>query len=142
MAIRITREDLLALLYRLHERAPERPTPTIQVWEALGTGILPRAALFLSHRLGQVQRSGAVLSLTPAGLEAGSKLIQKHRLWESWLSKHTTLADDHLHAPAHRMEHFIDQGLMDEVAREADHPTTDPHGKPIVRTEAQETSNN
>ncbi len=131
MALRITREDILALLYRLHERAPERPTPMTQVWEALGTGALPRTALFLSRRLGQVQRSGAELHLTPAGMAAGSKLIQKHRLWESWLSKHTTLADDHLHAPAHRMEHFIDQGLLDKVAADAEHPALDPHGKPI-----------
>lgn len=131
-AVRITREDLLSLLYRLHERAPEQPTPIAQVWKALGTDMLPRIALFSARRLGHIQRSGAVVTLTPAGIAAGSKLIQKHRLWESWLSKHTTLPEDHLHAPAHRMEHFLDDGLIDKVAADADHPKQDPHGKPIV----------
>jgi hypothetical protein len=37
------------------------------------------------------------------------------------------------------MEHFIDQGLMDEVAAEAEHPTIDPHGKPIGEIRSLET---
>lgn len=124
-ALRITREDILALLYRLHERTPEHPAPIAQVRNAVGAGRLLRLALFISRGRGQIQRTGAALRLTPAGLEAGAKLVQKHRLWESWLSKHTTLAEDHLHAPAHRMEHFIDQGLMHKLAEDAEHPTTE-----------------
>ena len=41
---------------------------------------------------------------------------------------------DHLHAPAHRAEHYIDDALRTELASELASPPVDPHGREIPAT--------
>lgn len=131
MAFRIASEDILALLYRVQERTPQRGMPRIKIQSALGKGVVPAIALFLATRVGNIIKNETGFILTAKGSAKGATLVQKHRLWESWLAKHTILAEDHLHGSAHRVEHFIDEQLMDRVFKEADNPQVDPHGKPI-----------
>jgi Mn-dependent DtxR family transcriptional regulator len=38
---------------------------------------------------------------------------------------------DHVHAPADRVEHFINQPLRDELQKAVDDPQQDPHGRSI-----------
>ena len=69
--------------------------------------------------------------MSEIGRQAGGKLIRKHRLWEAYLAKHTPLPSDHLHDPADRVEHYITNELVHEVAQDVGFPQKDPHGQPI-----------
>jgi Mn-dependent DtxR family transcriptional regulator len=68
--------------------------------------------------------------LTARGLESGRELVRKHRLWETYLARDLGLPADHLHAPAHREEHFIAGELLEVLEREVE-VGVDPHGRPI-----------
>jgi len=47
------------------------------------------------------------------------------------MARHFTLPDDHLDETAHRVEHFLDERLLSELADELEHPEHDPHGRAI-----------
>lgn len=149
LTLRIAREDLLADLYRQHElaigvvcpaevssdAAPSAPaehrnapggSPARSTW-------IRRLALreLLAGGLAMRGRGpGHDLQLTDRGRQVAQELIRVHRLWESYLSQDLGLAADHLHAPAHREEHFIAGELLEALEREVA-ARTDPHGKPI-----------
>lgn len=130
LSLRIAREDLLGRLYRQHEfvhgevpAISEGPEPSTPRWLAL----LARGSL---RRRGEAVAGETELRLTERGLERGRELLRAHRLWESFLARDLGLAPDHLHAPAHREEHFIDSALAEQLQREIG-AAIDPHGKPI-----------
>ena len=77
------------------------------------------------------------IELTPLGRAEAQSLVGGHRLWEAYLSKHFHLADDHLHAPAERMEHYISGEMRDALREDLTSPTHDPHGRPIPQTPDQ-----
>lgn len=134
MSIRIAGDDLLGLLYRMEERQMADTTglaPSL-VAQRLGHG---RWVTWLSlrnlrrHQL--LTHEGEALRLTDRGRKTARSLVRSHRLWESYLQKHFALPPDHLHAPAHRAEHFIDSDLRTELANELASPPVDPHGREI-----------
>ena len=49
------------------------------------------------------------------------------------MAKHFPLASDHLHETAHRVEHFLDGEMRDEIESELDDHTEDPHGRSIPK---------
>jgi len=59
-------------------------------------------------------------------------LVQRHRVYESYL-ENLGYAEDHIHAAADRVEHFISPQLAQAVDAAAGNPSVDPHGKPIPR---------
>jgi manganese/zinc/iron transport system permease protein len=130
-AIRVALEDTLAVLYRLHEQNPNSRISGTRLRDAIGSGWVQRVAFFWAGRLGYLSGGAGGVTLTSRGIEVGSSLVHRHRLWESWLAKHTRLEDDHLHAAAHRVEHFLDEGMTQAVAAASGHPERDPHGRPI-----------
>ena len=71
------------------------------------------------------------MRLTSSGRTKARQLVRSHRLWESYLQKHFALPSDHLHAPAHRAEHYIDEGIRAELTTELESPHHDPHGQEI-----------
>ena len=79
---------------------------------------------------GLIKRIDGTLELTDAGRQEAVKLIKSHRLWEGLLSE-LGLPEDHLHEPAHEVEHFLDDELREQVRRELPHLQKDPHGKDI-----------
>jgi Mn-dependent DtxR family transcriptional regulator len=83
------------------------------------------------RRQALVDHEGDEFRLTSIGRNKARALVRSHRLWESYLQKHFALPQDHLHAPAHRVEHYIDEGLRTELASELESPDRDPHGKEI-----------
>lgn len=119
LTLRIRQEDVLANLFRASEgtAAPA----------ALGS--LDRLSLFTLQARGLVARGPA---LTPKGHAHARALIRAHRLWETYLADNLGLPTDHLHDPAHRMEHFIDEALREELARDT-RAETDPQGKKIPK---------
>ncbi len=130
-SLRIVREDVLGMLYRLEELGVPRPMPAGEAARAVGGG--PLAWLALAHLLQrrEVGRRGRALHLTAAGRGRARGLIRSHRLWEAYLVEYLGLPLDHVHEPAERMEHFIGAPLQSHLATDMAGTDTDPHGREI-----------
>lgn len=136
LALRIAREDVVAVLYRAEEKAGQPEAAEGFSWtqclRAAGGGVIGWLAVRGLWRHGQIQRdeSGA-FRLTEQGRKQAQSYVRSHRLWETYIGEHFDLPLDHLHEPAERIEHFIGPHLQEELARELAAPERDPHGKPI-----------
>jgi len=82
---------------------------------------------------GMVTFEGGRLRLKPAGRDLALHVIRAHRLWESYLSEETGVAEAEWHARAERKEHLLSPQDADALAARLGHPTTDPHGDAIPR---------
>jgi manganese/zinc/iron transport system permease protein len=131
-ALRIVCEDALAMLYRLEELHVPRRMKQQEVHEALDGGFFPRLALWQLMRSQSIQRDGEHLVLTASGRDRARKLVTGHRLWESYLHEHLGTPLDHLHGPAERMEHYLNEELQQTLATQIKDSSTDPHGRPIL----------
>jgi len=131
MSLRVVREDLLAMLYRVEELGSNRRLATADAHAALGGGMLARWGLAGLVRHGQVSRSGEQLELTATGRDAARQLVRSHRLWETYLVKFLGLPLDHVHEPAHRVEHFIGPELQEKLESKVESTGLDPHGREI-----------
>jgi manganese/zinc/iron transport system permease protein len=143
LAVRIAGDDLLGLLYRIEERGLEQTAPLAPtlVAQRLGLGRwLTGLTVWDLRRRRLMTPEGKGFQLTDAGRAQAVTLVRAHRLWESYLQKHFALPDDHLHAAAHRAEHYIDRTLGAELAAELASPGRDPHGS-VIPEERQATSN-
>ncbi len=130
-SLRIVREDLLGMLYRLEELAIEQPIQRRQATQAVGGGLLARLGLhWLLHR-GDARIDRGQLHLTETGRQQAVRLVRSHRLWETYLVEYLGLPLDRVHEPATRMEHFIDEDLQQRLTTEVAEITTDPHGREI-----------
>lgn len=132
LRLRIAREDLLGSLYRHEESAAgdTRPaTSSTRPVESLNW--FQRFARRTLIRQGLIQVASHGDTLTQSGTVVAGNLVRSHRLWEAYMARHFDLPDDHLHATAEKVEHFLGPELQAELAAELDQPTTDPHGKVI-----------
>lgn len=131
---RIIGEDVLGLMYRMHERGdlvpPDRAPGMVAELTTHSEPIARKTIKRLTDD-GLLRFTGGAIALTELGLKRAQSLVRTHRLWEAYLDKHLALPTDHLHAPAHLLEHLTDSELRAQLAAEMDRPTTDPHGKPI-----------
>jgi DtxR family Mn-dependent transcriptional regulator len=75
--------------------------------------------------------------LTPSGETVALEVIRRHRLLESFLSKHLDYDLSEVHDEADRLEHHISDRLVRQIAEVLDHPTTDPHGDPIPAPDSE-----
>ena len=130
-ALRILREDLLLMLYRVEEIDPTKRMRPGEAVTAVGGGWLSRWALAMLRRRGRVEMRDGRLHMTDDGRWRAARLVRGHRLWEAYLVKHLGLPLDHVHAPADRVEHFIHQPLRDELQKAVEDTGTDPHGRAI-----------
>ncbi|NOZ39978.1 MAG: iron ABC transporter [Planctomycetes bacterium] len=133
MSLRVLREDLLAMLYRVEEldAAHEKRLTRAEASEAVGGGWLVRWGMRELLQDGRILLAGDQLQLTEKGRDAARQLVRSHRLWETYLVQHLGMPLDHVHEPAHRVEHFIDERLRQELASEIDNEGQDPHGRAI-----------
>lgn len=129
-SLRILREDLLSMVYR-DEELGGAPLSSDTVIAAVGGGWQAWWALGMLKRRGRLTLSTDGLHLTDDGRERAKRLVRSHRLWEAYLVKHLGLPLDHVHAPADRVEHFINQPLREELQKAVDDPQQDPHGRAI-----------
>jgi len=130
-ALRILREDLLLMLYRVEEIDPSKQMRPGEAIAAVGGGWLARWALAMLRRRGRLKMRDGRLHMTDDGRWRAARLVRGHRLWEAYLVKHLGLPPDHVHAPADRVEHFIHQPLRDELQKAVEDTGTDPHGRTI-----------
>ena len=130
-SLRIVREDLLAMLYRVEELGSQQQLESHTAIEAVGDGMLARWGLASLLRDGLIERPADRLTLTDTGRDAARQLVRTHRLWESYLVQHLGLPLDHVHDPAHRVEHFIDEKMQRDLEEAVEGVARDPHGRDI-----------
>ena len=130
LAVRIAAEDVIGRLFRSEER-PDSGSRAAVPAPTLGERLIAWLARRQLLRHGYVHQAGGDLQLTDAGRAAARRIVRAHRLWESFLETHFDLPADHLHEPAERMEHFLDEELQAEIDAELAGRTVDPHGKEI-----------
>ncbi|MEN1681272.1 MAG: metal ABC transporter permease [Planctomycetota bacterium] len=137
LALRVRREDLLAKLYRRREAEVAIPLPARQAAEEVGGGWLGRRAVSQLLRRGEAEVVAGALTLTETGAAEGRRLVRSHRLWETYLVEELGLPTDHVHEPAHRIEHFLDpdisQAIESELATQPGAEPRDPHGREIPK---------
>jgi manganese/zinc/iron transport system permease protein len=130
-ALRILREDLLLMLYRLEEIDASKRLRPGEAVTAVGGGWLARWALAMLRRRGRVEVRDGSLHMTEDGRWRAARLVRGHRLWEAYLVKHLGLPLDHVHAPADRVEHYINEPLRENLQRHLADARQDPHGREI-----------
>jgi len=131
LAVQVAQDHLLLGLIRQSERDSFDGILRREVPRVIGAG--PWVSLSARRKLsngGLVRDEGDRIVLTPDGKRSATRLLRNHRLWESYLSN-LGLPQDHTHVPADLLEHFIDEGLREEIQSEIGESTTDPQGKPI-----------
>lgn len=131
MALQVLREDLLAMLFRVEELGSQKALSPADAQAALGGTWLARVATNQLVRSGQLDQENSHLALTNSGRDAARQLVRSHRLWEAFLVKHLGLPLDHVHDPAHRVEHYIDAEIQQRIVEDLESSAHDPHGRDI-----------
>lgn len=134
LSLRIVRDDILGFLFRYQELAPggAASVDAAELERAMGSRLWVRLALLDLNRRGWTRKAGeGGWAATDSGLEQGQNLIRSHRLWETYLLKKLGLNEEAVHGPAHQLEHFTGVDLQKALARAADDPEKDPHGRGI-----------
>lgn len=134
LRIQVAGEDLLTSLYRYDEGTPDA---VFTARDAFGhaqaaTDMLSAWIAFrgLIHR-GLIRWQNGHLRLTRAGQDRARKVLRAHRLWEAYLQQNFDLPLDHLHDPAHKIEHFLGPDLVAQLEEGLSRPDHDPHGRRI-----------
>jgi manganese/zinc/iron transport system permease protein len=133
LGFRITREDILGLLYRLDRVTMTDSLPDVPsiLRGRAGTGALMyRSALFSLVMDGNIEKSHTGYTLTDSGREAAGNLVRSHRLWESFLHEKLGLPVEALHYSAEQFEHITSSDMQDALASRTS-SVEDPHGKAI-----------
>jgi hypothetical protein len=137
LSARIGREDALQVLWR-HSESPAANNLAL---DAVGVAALTRGDTAATRGVLQsLRRSGLVQErpggerrgfvLTEAGRSAAQELVHRHRVYETYLGD-LGYPEDHVHAAADRVEHFISPQLLETMDEATGNPVVDPHGKPI-----------
>lgn len=131
MSLRVLKEDLLAMLYRVEELGSEELLTAAEARGALGGGWQARWSMAGLIRTDRIAKVGDQLRLTDQGRDEAKKLVRSHRLWETFLVEKLGLPLDHVHEPAHRVEHYIDEQMRQQLDEQLDVKGQDPHGRDI-----------
>lgn len=89
-----------------------------------------RRAIAALERQSLVVTDGHQVQLTEQGQREAKRLVRAHRLWETYLERLGTPAEE-LHQHAHRLEHLHDEDAVDYLDDTLGHPLVDPHGQEI-----------
>lgn len=130
MAWQVRRDDLLALLFR-HEERGYKTNNTEEILRAIGGGFWASRALSTLTAQQMVNRESESLALTDKGRKQAAKLVRSHRLWEKYLVEEVGIKEDHVHEPAHIVEHYLDPQLEAKLDALFEGSTQDPHGRQI-----------
>jgi DtxR family transcriptional regulator, Mn-dependent transcriptional regulator len=96
--------------------------------------ITPAAVSEGIHRLidrGLAEEKDRLLTLTPAGEEAGRAVVRRHRLAECFLVDILDLPWAHAHREASRWEHVLSHDVERRIVEILGDPPVCPHGNPI-----------
>ncbi len=71
--------------------------------------------------------------LSATGQQTAKTMVKKHRLWELYLSQEANYKADHVHLPADKVEHYLDDEALEQLDQLLGYPQLDPHGQVIPR---------
>ncbi len=133
LALKIVGDDILGLLYRFQEMAPDGAAPMrkVDVHQALKQDWPVRLAIWRLVRQRLIERVGSGFRLTAEGFQQARQLIRSHRLWESFLCGKMGYCAADVHTPAHQLEHFTDGAMRTRLADASERPRQDPHRRSI-----------
>ncbi len=132
MLISVTEENYLKAIYSLMLSGEQRVSNQL-VSERLG--INPASVTDMLRKLDEKnmieynRTDGA--RLTKEGFRFASKVVRKHRLWETFLVEKMNFTWDEVHEVAEQLEHIQSDKLLDELDKFLGYPKFDPHGDPI-----------
>jgi manganese/zinc/iron transport system permease protein len=136
LSIRFAADHMLLTLSREAEGRAALAHSREQVLIASSAAFIPaRLALLQNIRSGFIGRIAGNLMLTERGKRMADKLLQGHRLWETFLNDKVGLPADHIHEAANRMEHFLDDRLKEDIFQEIGGKRLDPHGREIPKAD-------
>lgn len=147
---RILADDVIALLYRMHEARRGNGSQSQSSQQAtfnyiretlLANAIALRFVLFRLRFGDQLEFKMGEYQLTEHGIASATQLVRSHRLWEQYLVTSAGLDTTRIHDKAEKLEHFTDRQLRDRLDQSTDQPAADPHGTPIPPEIEHEISN-
>jgi DtxR family transcriptional regulator, Mn-dependent transcriptional regulator len=124
-------EDYLKAIWSLAERGEATSTSNIasalEVQPASVSGMVKRLAEagWVEH----LRYRG--VTLTDEGNREALRIVRRHRVLETYLSRRLGYSWDDVHDEAERLEHAASDALIDRMAAALEHPSEDPHGAPI-----------
>ena len=130
--ITFTEENYLKAIYVLSGEATGR---TANQAIANRLEINPATVTEMLHRLRdkkliEYSRSDGA-RLTKVGKDLATKVVRKHRLWETFLVQKMDFTWVEVHEVAEQLEHLQSEKLMDQLDKLLGYPQFDPHGDPI-----------
>lgn len=132
--ITIHEENVLKALYQLGEPSKvfERTWTAEEIMErrSMEKNTLHRMLKRLVDQ-GFVERDRGNWRLTIEGIKKSQRTVRIHRLWELYLTTKMNIAPDHVHDDAETMEHLITPELEQELERQLNYPSKDPHAAEI-----------
>jgi DtxR family transcriptional regulator, Mn-dependent transcriptional regulator len=124
-------EDYLKAIWSLTERGEAASTSNIasvlEVQPASVSGMVKRLAE--SGWVEHLRYRG--VTLTDQGNREALRIVRRHRVLETYLSRRLGYSWDDVHDEAERLEHAASDDLIDRMAAALEHPSEDPHGAPI-----------
>ncbi len=127
---KIAREDILRFIHK--KKPSEEGALATAIAQYLGLSLRKVNALNKDLILdGLLSESGGRFYLTAKGVNGAEKLVRAHRLWESYQVETMGLGEGQIHDEADRLEHWLDEDILDEVDAKLGFPKQDPHGSPI-----------
>lgn len=130
-------EDYLKAIYRLSAQGGFAATSDI-------AALLSLAAPSVSGMVKRLSETGLIehvpyrgVQLTAQGRRAALRMLRRHRVLESYLTRHLGYSWDDVHAEAERLEHAVSDELIERMARAIGDPRYDPHGDPIPTAEGE-----
>jgi len=133
LSLKITRDDVMGFLYRHQELAPAEAAPVCaeDLQGALKLGFSVKIALWDLVRRRRIRRFEDGFGLSEAGVHEARDLVRSHRLWESYLCDAMGYCLEDVHRSAHKLEHFTDSDMQEELGEVTGHPSQDPHHREI-----------
>jgi DtxR family Mn-dependent transcriptional regulator len=130
-------EDYLKVIYEIERTAGSAATTDI----AQRLAIAPASVSGMIRRLAEQgllehERYHGV-RLTEEGRRVALRMIRRHRVIETYLTRALGYPWDLVHDEAERLEHAASDELVDRMAAAIGEPAVDPHGAPIPTREGE-----
>ena len=132
MGLSFTEENYLKTIFTIAGRRPDRVSNQAI---AIKLNINPASVTDMLRKLDEKKMiiysrsSGA--TLTREGKKVASKVLRKHRLWETFLVNKMHFSWSEVHEVAEQLEHIQSDKLLDQLDKFLGFPKFDPHGDPI-----------
>lgn len=131
---RMADENGIKLIYRIFEDS-DFQKEFISFHEFLtASRLAPSDAEAVIERLqkaGWITTEEREIRIAPKGRQQAEELVRRHRLWELYLQNAADFAADHVHEDAEKIEHILDEEIIEQLEERLKFPTMDPHGRKI-----------